>query len=74
MMDKMIFEKATTIAKGNLDYHKRQIITPYRSTVKMTEWLNEKGVFKNNTKILDMACGGGGKFNLSCREVSGCLF
>ncbi len=54
----MIFEEAKTIAKDNVEYHKRQIVTPYRSTVKMIEWLNEKGVFKDHTKIVDMACGG----------------
>ncbi len=55
----MIFEKAKTIAKDNMDYHKRQINTPYRSTVRMLEWLNKKEIFKDGTKILDMACGGG---------------
>ena len=58
MNDKITLREATTIAKDNLDYHKRQIITPYRSTVKMIEWLYGKGVFKDNTQILDMACGG----------------
>lgn len=55
----MIFEKAKTIANDNMDYHKRQIITPYRSTVRMIEWLSKKEIFKDDTKILDMACGGG---------------
>ena len=34
MKSEMTFEKAKTIAKDNMDYHKKQISTPYRNTVR----------------------------------------
>lgn len=42
------------------NYHTKQIQEPYRSTVLFVDWLKEKeDIFVDNSRVLDMACGGG---------------
>lgn len=45
----------------NPDYHDKQFVEPYRSTVKYIEWLSKLGIFSlsSNQKILDVGTGKG---------------
>ncbi|MCI8949012.1 MAG: hypothetical protein HFG49_03085 [Lachnospiraceae bacterium] len=45
--------------KKIMDYHKRQLETPYRSTIYFEIFLSENTSL-DNCKIIDIACGAGG--------------
>lgn len=42
-----------------LDYFEAQFANPYRSTVRLTDWLEGQGVLKSGSRVVDAGCGMG---------------
>lgn len=60
----------------NDDYFNRQFKTPYRSTVKFCDWLEQLGVLTTNSQsdILDIATGKGATLYYMKQRFPGCTY
>lgn len=58
------------------DYYNRQFKTPYRSTIKFCDWLNELGVLSKQAKcnILDIGTGKGANLYYMQKRFSNCQY
>ena len=60
----------------NEDYHNRQFITPYRSTVKFCDWLEQIGALSKQVtyKIMDIGTGKGANLYYMNKRFPNCQY